>query len=144
MTDKCPECGAELQPGESCEAFFHSLLFEEHANMAHNGPVHLHMVASYMITHDRYADDVRPRAIELLRTALDGQHPPDYLRRVAKELFEMERPRTGSILRGARTPRAIDWPITVRDVALHPEEDYPTRIKRWARSILDTVDALGE
>jgi hypothetical protein len=87
---------------------------------------------------------VRPSAIELLRTALVGQHPPDYLRRVAKELFEMERPRTGSILRGDRTPRAIDWPITVRDVALHPEEDYPTRIKRWARSILDTVDALGE
>lgn len=144
MADRCPECGAELQPGESCQAFFESLLFEEYADMAHNGPVHPQMVASFMLTHDRYADEARPQAIALLRVALEDQPPPQHLRRVAQELFGLAAPRKGSILRGERAPRAIDWPITVRDVALRPDEDYPTRINRWARAVLDTLDALGE
>jgi len=144
MSDKCPECGAELGPGESCQAFFESLLFEEYADMEHNGPVHPQMVASFMLTHDRYADAVRPQAIALLRVALEDRPPPHHLRRVARELFGLDAPRIGSILRGDRPPRAIAWPITVRDVARHPEEDYPTRINRWARSVLDTLEALGE
>jgi len=144
MTGKCPECGAELGPGESCQEFFERLLFEEYADMEHNGPVHPQMVLSFMLTHDRYADAVRPQAIALLRVALEDQPPPHHLRRVAQGLFGLDAPRAGSILRGDRPPRAIAWPITVRDVALHPEEDYPERINRWARSVLDTLTALGE
>lgn len=145
MSEKCPECSAALQPGETCQAFFESLLFEEHADMEHNGPVHPQMVASFMLTHDRYSDEARPHAIELLRVALEDAPPPHHLRRVAKQLFGLDAPREASILRGdSRPPRAIDWPITVRDVALHPEDDYPTRVNRWARSVLDTLIARGE
>lgn len=145
MTTKCPECGAELMPGESCQTFFESLLFEEYADIEHNGPVHPQMIASFMLTHDRYSDEVRPQAIALLRTALEDSPPPHHLRRIAKSLFGLDEPHKAPILREAdRPPRAIDWPITVRDVALHPEEDYPTRINRWARSVLDTLAAQGE
>lgn len=145
MSEKCPECGAALQPGESCQAFFESLLFEEHANPEHNYAAHHWMVLSFMLTHDRYSDEARPQAIALLRVALEDNPPAHYLRRMAKQFFTLDAPREASILRGNdRPPRPIDWPITVRDVALHPEDDYPTRVNRWARSVLDTLIARGE
>jgi len=73
MDQHCPECGAPLAPGESCQEFFERLLFEEYADMERNGPVHPQMVASFMLTHDRYSDEARPQAIALLRIALEDQ-----------------------------------------------------------------------
>ncbi|HMM27877.1 MAG TPA: DUF5946 family protein [Aggregatilineaceae bacterium] len=144
MDQHCPECGAPLAPGESCQEFFERLLFEEYADMERNGPVHPQMVASFMLTHDRYSDEARPQAIALLRIALEDQPPPQHLRRVAAQLFGLDTPHKAPILRGDRPPRAIAWPITVRDVALRPDEEYPARINRWARSVLDTLAAQEE
>lgn len=145
MDERCPECGAQLQPGETCQTFFESLLFEEYADPERNYAGHFLMVASFMLTHDRYSDEARPQAITLLRIALEEDPPVQHLRRLAKQLFELDRPRSEPILRGEDRPsRAIAWPITVRDVALHPDEDYPQRVNRWARSVLDTLNTQGE
>ncbi len=52
MTNKCPECGAELPPGERCEERFNLCLALEYENPAAYGRVHHLTVACYMLQHN--------------------------------------------------------------------------------------------
>ena len=48
--ERCPECGAVLHDGETCEAYFHQMLFWEAENPA-NGEVHHLAVLCYHLQH---------------------------------------------------------------------------------------------
>ncbi len=138
MDQHCPECGAPLAPGESCQEFFERLLFEDYADMERNGPVHPQMVASFMLTHDRYSDEARPQAIALLRIALETSAAAALAARAA-QLFGWTR-RIHPDLRWDRAARYRLADHRAR-VAAAPDEEYPARINRWARSVLDTLAA---
>jgi len=143
MTNTCTECGARLEPGETCEGMFHALLALEFSDPAF-GEVHFLTVACYMIQHGRYSDEGLAWICGMLRRYLEEGLPADEIRRLAGEDAGNER-------RGWKVTRAPDapplpvtrWRVTLADVArgFQDAESYRGLVRDWAR---ETLAQMGE
>ncbi len=147
MSPTCPECGAAVPDGGSCRDNFHALLLlESEVPGGPGGLPHFYAVGSYALQHP---DGMGYTAVALvglrasLADALAGRATLEAIRHRARRGAE-----------GARrvTRRAGDevvrwpvrgWPMTVADVCAGGAAGYGERVARWARSILDALDAAG-
>ena len=50
-SQKCPECGAAWKAEESCETYFHQMLFWEAEHPAYGAEVHHLLVLCYYLQH---------------------------------------------------------------------------------------------
>jgi hypothetical protein len=133
--------------GGTCRDNFHTLLLLEAEVPGAPGALpHFYAVGCYALQHP---DGMAYTAAALaglrasLADGLAGRATPEAIRR-----------RAGRGAEGARrvTRRAGDevvrwpvreWPMTVADVCAGGTAGYGERVARWARSILDTLDAAG-
>jgi hypothetical protein len=143
--DVCPECGAALPQGGSCRDHFHALLLlESEVPGAAGSWPHFYAVAAYGLQHPE-AMGFTAAALTGLRAsvadALEGRADLETIRRRARQGAA----RAGRVTRrpteAAVRWRVERWPMTVVDVCAGGVEGYAERVERWARSVLDSLDA---
>jgi hypothetical protein len=141
-TQQCPDCGAVLPVGETCEQAFHQMLFWE-AEDPPRGEVHHLMVLCYHLQHPGlYSPDGLREAIRLLAAFVeDGLNPQD-VRRANRSLVDSGK-RTWKIKgspgsRGSY-PNPVRWTMTAWDVVGGGPENYIENVRRWALSVHEAI-----
>ncbi len=138
MTSVCPECGAQLADGTTCQSIFDSFLALEFSDPAY-GAVHFLTVACFMIQHNRYSDEALAWIQPKLRAHLeDGLAVEDLRRQAAAETRSPER--GWKVLRStqARPLPEVAWQVTIADVAAHAADaqSYCDWVRRWGAATL--------
>jgi hypothetical protein len=143
----CPDCGADIPDGENCHGKFEQLLAHEYAFPQAFGTVHHMTVAAYSLQHPRdYSRDALKLWRVILAESLDGlTTPTQFLERARAQFSGGLRVREKGALPPPEWPHA--WPVTVLDVLVPPgevpdAEGHIVRVKRWAASIRETLDAV--
>lgn len=147
MTAMCPECGAMLSEGATCRVHFDDLLGLEWRIPGGPGELaHFYAVATYNLQHPR-GMNLTVEALAGLRTAvrdaLAGRVTMDELRRRARRGHQGAARVTRRAGDAEVRWKVTTWPMTVADM-LTIEADaatYAEHVSRWARSVLDTLDA---
>jgi hypothetical protein len=132
----CPQCGAALPAGQSCEDVFYALQLLEVQDPAYYA-VHLLSVATYFIQHDRYSDEALAWIQGTMREFLAGK-PAEQIRKAAWHDTQQAN-RTWKVLRPADAPPrpAMAWEMTIADVARqHDAASYCVLVTEWARATL--------
>jgi hypothetical protein len=147
VSPTCPECGAAVPDGGSCRDNFHALLLlESEVPGGPGGLPHFYAVGSYALQHPDgmgYTEAALAGLRASLADVLAGRASPKDIRRRARRAAEGARRvtrRTGDKM--VRWP-VPSWPMTVADVCAGGTAGYGERVARWARSILDVLDAAG-
>jgi hypothetical protein len=144
MSARCPECGAMLSEGSTCQMIFEEFLSLEYTEPAY-GQVHFLTVACFMIQHGRYSDEALTGMQSLLRAYLDEQLTAQQLRKhVARGMNDATR--TWKVTRQADAPPLpkVVWSLTIADVAqsVQNPEMYCEHVKQWARTTLQQMPSL--
>ncbi|MFN3648707.1 MAG: DUF5946 family protein [Armatimonadota bacterium] len=145
MPDTCPECGAPVPEGGSCQESFHALLaLEGQVPGAPGSLVHFYTVGCYALQHPdsmRYTAEALRGLRTSLADALDGRAGVDELRRRAREAANG----SARVLRREGDPpvawRRGGWPMNVADVLAGGAGRYVESVLRWAAAIRETLDA---
>ncbi|MBV9259473.1 MAG: hypothetical protein JO215_15760 [Ktedonobacteraceae bacterium] len=144
MTERCPECGALLTEGNTCQSIFDEVLSLEYTNPEY-GKVHFLTVTCFMIQHGRYSDEALAWAKSALRAYLDeGVTAQQIRQRTAKETNRATR--TWKITRQAGAPPLpkVAWSTTIADVAqsLQDAGKYCEQIEKWAHITLQEMEVM--
>ncbi len=146
MTERCPQCGAELQPGESCRDRFELLLSFEYEKPTSYGAAHHLMVACYMLQHNEYTREGWLGTRELVRRFVREGLTPAAARKQNRQKLSSGQ-RKWSVTRGEKIPRfeSICWTRTIADIRLDNPQAYGEDVKQWAESVLaDTEQFVQE
>ena len=150
VPDRCPECGAPLDPGRACRDYFHDLLALE--ARVPGGPgeeAHFLAVATYNLQHPSgFVPDVLAGLRRTVADVLAGRATVDDARRRARRATDgatrvTRRPDT--VLSAEDEAALRDWPAgwarTVRDACDAPPEEYRERVRAWASAVSAALDA---
>lgn len=140
ISTTCPECGAPLKDGLTCQEQYEALLAWEYEYPAAYGAAHHITVTCYNLQHPA---KFTPRALESMRSGLreivEKHLPPQELRRRNATLFAGKE----KVLRhlpGAPVLRR--WSRTVADIRTDSPEVYIMDINAWARAILAEIEVV--
>jgi hypothetical protein len=136
----CPECGARLAPGQTCDDLFGRLLAWEHLG----GPktyIHHHLlVMSWEAQHpSRFSDEARAWVRTSLRRAVCEGVTAQRLLAESRDAFQQNR-RTWKVTRSGVEPVLRCWSCTVADVVDEGLEEMPHSVIRWAQATLADLD----
>ncbi len=137
----CPECGATLTDGVSCQEIFDSFLVLEFTDPTY-GEVHMLTVACFMIQHGRYGAEALTWIAQKLRENLEEGLPAAQIRKqAAKETRQTTRAWKVTRRPGDPPQPKIAWSLTIADVAsnYHDAAGYREWITRWARATLSDL-----
>jgi hypothetical protein len=131
--------------GGSCREHFHALLLLESQVLGGPGGwPHFYAVATYALQHPEtmgYTAEALASLRASVAEALAGRTTLDAIRRRARRASAQ----AGRVTRrtGEATVRwrVKSWPMTVVEVCTGSVEGYVQRVERWARSVLDSLDA---
>lgn len=144
MTNTCPECGASLPDGTTCQTIFDEFLVLEFTDPAY-GAVHMLTVACFMIQHGRYSDEALAWIAAQLRASLEQGVPADQIRREAARRVD-QTTRTWKVTRRADASALpkIPWSLTIADVATDYRDaaSYCALIRAWATRTLAEMPPL--
>jgi hypothetical protein len=138
----CPECGAALEAGLTCQDHFHQMLFWEAEN-PENGEVHHLAVLCYHLQHPSlYSPEGLQEGMDLLVEFLERGSSPQEVRRTRRARVDSGR-RSWKIrgapgAQGAYDP-PIRWTMTAADVVAAGEPNYRQSVQVWAESILAQI-----
>ena len=147
MKTCCPQCGAGLLDGNTCQAIHEELLsFEVLHAVPHS--IHFLHVTCFLIQHERYSDEALVWAQSMLRVHLDERlTEAQLLRSLRSEGKHLAPSRTWKFNRSADAPPLpkIAWPLTIVDVAQHLQnaEMYSAQVKQWAHTTLQHMLVFG-
>lgn len=134
-SQKCPECGAPWRTGETCEAYFHTLLFWETEQPA-LGEVHHLMVLCYHLQHPSlYSPEGLQHAQELLVQFIDQSLTSQQVRqRNRTHLDSRQRDWKITATSAAQGAYAVlpNWTLTIADLVAAGPEAYRVNVRRWA------------
>ncbi|OZB92322.1 DUF5946 family protein [Paenibacillus sp. XY044] len=141
MSNTCDKCNAELPLGNTCESILNEFLALEFSDPGY-GKVHFLTVASYMVQHQGYSDEMYAWVQSALRKHLEEGYPT--------ELIRQDMARGPGSTKGIRRPLdaqplpKISWTMTIADVAaqMHDAESYCKLIKQWGRTTLKEMAPL--
>jgi hypothetical protein len=142
----CPECGAAWQAEESCETYFHQMLYWE-AEFPSLGEVHHLMVLCYYLQHPSlYSPEGLKEARRLLVEFVEhGASPAKVRQRNRAQIDSSKR-----IWKITAAPTAhgsyaapVHWMMTAVDVIAGGSEKYCANVQAWAKSIDETLRALS-
>lgn len=139
----CPECGASWEEGETCQEYFHQMLYWENEHPDYGAQVHHLTVLSYYLQHPSlYSPEGLLYAKGLLADFLERGLSP-------QEVRQSNRARVDSGSRswkvtgkpGARGSYShpIRWTMIAQDVVAGGSDHYCENVQKWARSILDLL-----
>ncbi|MFZ0548545.1 MAG: DUF5946 family protein [Candidatus Promineifilaceae bacterium] len=143
MNQQCPDCGADLSETESCETFFHQMLFWENEDPA-NWRVHHLMVLCYHLQHPAlYSPEGLTHSRQLLkRFIVEGLSPEQVRQQSKKQVASINR--DWKITSTADSHGSYDFPVKWRmnaaDVVAGGIENYCENVERWANSIYRTLE----
>jgi hypothetical protein len=136
--DSCPECGAAWPNGQTCQHYFHQMLFWESENPA-LGEVHHLMVLCYHLQHPRlYSAEGLRHARQLLTGFVEeGLSPAEARRRNRERVDSGKRGWRVTAREGDRGAygRPMAWTITAQDVVAGGMDNYVTNVRAWASSL---------
>lgn len=134
----CPECGASLRDGRTCQEIFDSFLVLEFEDPAY-GAVHFFTVACFYIQHNRYSDEGLRWINATLRESLaDSSNLDNLYRRAQTSAQNTSRRWKVNRVPGAPKLPQIDWQMTIGDVASQYQDaaSYCALIRQWAETVL--------
>ena len=145
-TSYCPECGANLPDGNTCQDYFYQLLYWENEDPV-NGEVHHLLVLCYHLQHPSlYSSEGLVNAQEILRQFVEeGVSPADMVKRNRDKVASDKRhwkikPTAES--RGSY-PDPIHWSMTTADVIAGGSAHYRDNVRAWGHSTFETLKAGG-
>lgn len=143
----CPECGAELRDGETCQDHFHQMLAWEWEYPGY-GEVHHLMVLCYHLQHPSlYSPEGLSYGIKLLETFVkDGVTPQEVRERNSATVNSHERTwkiKGTPASHGVYDP-AIQWNFTAATVIANGAEHYCESVRAWARAMYETLKDAGK
>ena len=136
----CPDCGATLRDGRSCQEQFEALLFLEYDYPQSAARVHHLMVMCYMLQHNRYSDEAARWVIDGLKAFLEHGVSPAQLRKQNRDVVDSGL-RKWKVIGSTTLTRNIAWPLTIMDVNSVDPVHYCVTVNAWARATLDAVRA---
>jgi hypothetical protein len=146
MTDTqvCPECGAALPDGSTCETYFHQMLFWE-AEFPELGVVHHLMVLCYHLQHPSlYSPDGLANGIQLLTSFVrDGLSPAEIRRMTSDKVNSKNRQWKITARPDAKGAYAypVVWTMRAADVVARGADQYVESVREWAQSVYDVLQA---
>lgn len=142
----CLECGAVLENVESCQDYFHQMLFWEAENPSY-GEVHHLSVLSYYLQHPNlFSQEGLDVAKGLLAEFLVEKITPKTARKrmVAKLESGINKPKiAGTEDSQGSYNYQIAWRITALDVVAGGVANYCDFVRKWAHSILETLAGMS-
>lgn len=142
MNQKCDECGAPWNKGQTCQDYFHQMLFWENEDPA-RGEVHHLMVLSYHLQHPSlYSAEGLAHARGLLADFVErGLSAAEVRRRNRETVASGNREWSISARPGNRGAyeRPVEWTMTVAEVVAGGAENYCDNVKAWARMIYEAI-----
>lgn len=148
MAGRCPECGAPLGDGESCEDLFNRMLalewqaINEGAVTASGLDAHFFAVSTYQLQHpDRLEVGVVIGLAESLKDVLQGRRRRVDVRASAASAFagpaRVRRRAPGRDQELGTWPS--QWPRTVADCCDVPPNAYAAAVRDWAEATVRTI-----
>ncbi len=141
----CPECGAVCEAEKTCQEHFNQMLYWEAEYPAYGQEVHHLMVLSYYLQHPGlYSPEGLRGARKLLKDFVAGGLSPQEVRRQSRERLKNRDWKIKGVT-GAQGAyeRPVHWEMTAADVTAGPVEKYCDNVRKWARSIYDSLEALN-
>ncbi len=142
---KCPECGAAWNTEESCETYFHQMLFWEAEHPAYGAEVHHLLVLCYYLQHPRLyspagLNEARRLLVEFVK---DGASPVEVRKRNRGRLDSSQRDwkTTGTAASHGSYNPPIQWTMTAADVVAGGSENYCDNVRAWAQSMHEALTA---
>lgn len=143
---KCPECGAAWNAEESCETYFHQMLFWEVEHPAYGAEVHHLLVLCYYLQHPRlYSPDGLNEARRLLVEFVEHKTSPAEVRQRNRDVADSSKRKwkiTGTPTSHGAYDHAVVWTMTAADVVAGGSKNYCDNVRAWAQSIHATLKAL--
>lgn len=134
----CPECGAILPEGNTCQTLFEEFLVLDYTDPDY-GAVHFLLVATFMIQHGRYSDEGLAWIQPMLKAFLDGKMTITQIRQTATYTVDSTK-RHWKITRPANALPLLErtWSITLVNVTENSvdAETYCEWVKQWASQTL--------
>ncbi len=142
----CPECGAHVPEGSTCQDYFSQMLAWENEK-PENGQVHHLTVLCYYMQHPSlYSPDGLREAKHLLVEFVENGVSPQEMRQRSRDRVDSGK-RKWKIKATAESKGAylhpIQWKMTAADVVANGIDMYCNSVRAWARSMLDLIRASG-
>lgn len=146
MSPQCPECGAVWNADQTCETYFHQMLFWENEDTS-AAEVHHLMVLSYYLQHPSlYSPAGLVEGQRLLSEFVENGVTPTQIRqRNSARLNSNNRTwkiKATTAAHGAY-PQSLRWAITAADVINGGASHYHDNVRRWANAIHTSLKALA-
>jgi hypothetical protein len=144
--EHCPECGAPVPEGGTCQQNFHALLLlEGEVPGAPGGLPHFYAVASYGLQHPdsmSYTAEALAWLRSAVARALSGEVDVADLRRSARHQGGSARVQRRD---GDEVPGwgISSWSMTVTDVLAGGADVYAERVRDWGASIVADLERVG-
>jgi hypothetical protein len=140
MSPPCPQCGAVLPSGESCQDRFNLSQVIELEQPAYYAVHHL-SVPCYLLQHNAYSHRGWLEVRKLLAMFVHEGWTPQMARRQIKANAAGK---NWSLTRGEKLPGVEDiaWTATIAGISLDSAEAYCADVRRWAAQILVDSEQL--
>ena len=142
----CLECGTAGKAGETCETYFHQMLFWESEYPAYGAEVHHLMVLCYYLQHPSlYSPEGLNEARRLLVEFVEhGTAPVEVRRRHRARVDSSKRgwKITATATAHGSYDRALVWKMTAADVVAGGADHYCANVRRWAQAINEALKAV--
>lgn len=145
MDNKCADCRADLGENQSCDAYFHQMLFWENENPS-NGQVHHLMVLCYHLQHPAlYSPEGLEHGRHLLKQFIVERLSPEQVRQKQRSEVASDN-RDWKIKGTADSPgryyQPINWHMNAADVVAGGIEKYCQNVERWAAAVYDQIASV--
>lgn len=142
---RCLECGAMWTGDQTCETYFHQMLFWEAEHPA-LGEVHHLMVLCYHLQHPSlYSPEGLIEARRLLVEFVEhGASPAEVRQRNRARVDSSRRDwkiKATATSHGSYDP-PIHWSMTAADVIAGGADHYCDNVRQWARSINEALKVV--
>ena len=142
----CPECGTEWHNGETCQDYFHQMLFWEWENTDY-GVVHHLMVLCYHLQHPSlYSSEGLHEAMHLLADFWEHGVTTEQVRRRNRSSFDSSTRKwkiKGTPDSHGTYDHPIAWTMTASNVIEGGIENYCDSVLTWARLVIEDLKASG-
>lgn len=143
LSQHCPECGAAWSGGQTCETYFHQMLFWEAEFPAYGAEVHHLTVLSYFLQHPSlYSPEGLREARRLLAEFVEqGASPAEVRQRNRAQVDSSRRDWkiTATATSHGAYAQAVTWTMTSADVVAGGTDHYCANVRAWAKSITETL-----
>jgi hypothetical protein len=142
----CPECGAAWNAGQTCETYFHQMLFWEAEYPAAGAEVHHLMVLCYHLQHPNlYSPEGLEEARRLLVEFVEDGTSPVEVRKCNRARVDSSRRNwkiRGTAASHGTYAQAIAWKMTAADVVASESENYCDSVRSWAQSVNEALKTM--